>query len=51
VPLVADVGYGLDDLIAAVEQLMTEPRRCQGGVPPGVRIKMTEAGRRPLSPT
>jgi benzoylformate decarboxylase len=25
VPLVADVGYGLDDMIAAVEQLMTAP--------------------------
>jgi thiamine pyrophosphate-dependent acetolactate synthase large subunit-like protein len=27
VPLVCDVGYGLDDLIAAVEQLMTSPLR------------------------
>ena len=36
VPLVADVGYGLDDLIAAVEQLMT----------PSLRQKARRARRR-----
>ena len=30
VPLVADVGYGLDDLIAAVEQLMTRVAQAEG---------------------